>query len=137
MNRSENRVKTELRLPLRPSEKTQICILLFQPPSSYRVRQIFTDKKIKPELSIHCKQEFFKGFLPPFSCRSVLTLGVGVSRLAQEDMVAMEGVQGNGLLSKLPTVTTSQHQVVTRAHLALEVEEVIIKLCSPSHWKAF
>ena len=130
-------MKTELRLPLRPSEKTQICILLFQPPSSYRVRQIFTDKKIKPELSIHCKQEFFKGFLPPFPCRSVLTLGVGVSRLAQEDMVAMEGVQGNGLLSKLPTVTTSQHQVVTRAHLALEVEEVIIKLCSPSHWKAF
>ena len=130
-------MKTELRLPLRPSEKTQICVLLFQPPSSYRVRQIFTDKKIKPELSIHCKQEFFKGFLPPFPCRSVLTLGVGVSRLAQEDMVAMEGVQGNGLLSKLPTVTTSQHQVVTRAHLALEVEEVIIKLCSPSHWKAF
>ena len=130
-------MKTELRLPLRPSEKTQICVLLFQPPSSYRVRQIFTDKKIKPELSIHCKQEFFKGFLPPFSCRSVLTLGVGVSRLAQEDMVAMEGVQGNGLLSKLPTVTTSQHRVVTRAHLALEVEEVIIKLCSPSHWKAF
>ena len=130
-------MKTELRLSLRPSEKTQICILLFQPPSSYRVRQIFTDKKIKPELSIHCKQEFFKGFLPPFSCRSVLTLGVGVSRLAQEDMVAMEGVQGNGLLNKLPTVTTSQHQVVTRAHLALEVEEVIIKLCSPSHWKAF
>ena len=64
-------------------------------------------------------------------------LGVGVSRLAQEDMVAMEGVQGNGLLNTLPTVTTSQHQVVTRAHLALEVEEVIIKLCSPSHWKAF
>ena len=101
------------------------------------MRQIFTDKKIKPEFSIHCKQEFFKGFLPPFSCRSILTLGVGVSRLAQEDMVAMEGVQGNGLLNKLPTVTTSQHQVVTRAHLALEVEEVIIKLCSPSHWKAF
>ena len=126
-------MKTELRLPLRPSEKTQICILLFQPPSSYRVRQIFTDKKIKPELSIHCKLEFFKGFLPPFSCRSVLTLGVGVSRLAQEDMVAMEEVRGNGLLNKLPTVTTSQHQVVTRAHLALEVEEVIIKLCSPSH----
>ena len=51
--------------------------------------------------------------------------------------MAMEGVLGNGLLNKLPTVTTSQHQVVTRAHLALEVEEVIFKLCSPSHWKAF
>ena len=130
-------MKTELRLQLRPSEKTQICVLLFQPPSSYRCVKFFTDKKIKPELSIHCKQEFFEGFLPPFSCRSVLTLGVGVSRLAQEDMVAMEEVQGNGLLNKLPTATTSQHQVVTRAHLALEVEEVIIKLCSPSHWKAF
>ena len=52
-------------------------------------------------------------------------LGVGVSRLAQEDMVAMEEVQGNGLLIRLPTATTSQHQVVTQAHLALEVEEVI------------
>ena len=56
-------------------------------------------------------------------------LGVGVSRLAQEDMVAMEEVRGNGLLIRLPTATTSQHQVVTQAHLALEVEEVIVWSC--------
>ena len=56
-------------------------------------------------------------------------LGVGVSRLAQEDMVAMEEVQGNGLLIRLPTATTSQHQVVTQGHLALEVEEVIFRSC--------
>lgn len=57
---------------------------------------------------------------------SVPTLGVGVSRPALEDMAATEGAQENGLLIKLPTVTTSQHQVVMRDHLALEVEEVIL-----------
>ena len=40
-------MKTELRLPLRPSEKTQICVLLIQPPSTDWVRPIFTDKKLK------------------------------------------------------------------------------------------
>ena len=72
------------------------------------------------------REEFIKGSLPPFSCRSVLTLGVGVSRPAQEEMAATEGAQENGLLIKLPTVTTSQHQVVMRDHLPLEVEEVTI-----------
>ena len=72
------------------------------------------------------REEFIECSLPPFSCRSVPTLGVGVSRPAQEDMAATEGAQENGLLIKLPTATTSQHQVVMRAHLALEVEEVMI-----------
>ena len=76
------------------------------------------------------REEFIKGCLPPFYCRSVLTLGVGVSRTAQEEMAATEGAQGNGLLIKLPTATTSQHQVVMQAHPALEVEEVTILSCS-------
>ena len=63
-----------------------------------------------------------------FCYRSVNTLGVVVSRLAREDMAAMEGTQGCGLLIKLRIATTRQHQVVTRAQLVSEVEEVIFAL---------
>ena len=58
-------------------------------------------------------------------CRRVRTLGVVVSPHALVEMAAMEETQGTGLKIELRIAMTRVRQVVTRAQLALEVEEVV------------